>query len=91
MKIKSFTYTKSSTEASHRDVLVVSEPSSYLNGIDISELSDEDQAKFAVEMSNQLDVHKLAQQTIMAKYDVRNRFRQFDPLKMTDVKDEYIA
>lgn len=91
MKIKSFTYTKSPTDVSQRDVLVIGEPSSYLTGIDISELSEEDQAKFAVEMSNVLDNYKIAQQTVMAKYDVRNRFRQFDPLKITDVVDEYIA
>lgn len=91
MQIKSFTYTKASGEQSFRDVLVLQEPSNMLLAVDISELSQEDQAAYAVYMSKLHDEYTAKIAALNSEYDMFNRVRKFDPLKMTDVSSEYVS
>lgn len=91
MQIKSFTYTKSSGEQSFRDVLVLQEPSNMLLAVDISELSQEDQAAYAVYMSKLHDEYTAKIAALNQEYDMLNRIHKFDPLKMTDVSSEYVG
>lgn len=91
MQIKTFNYTKASGETSHRDVLVTQEPTNMLHGIDITELSQEDQAAYTVYMSKIHDEYMAKIAQLNKEYDMLNRYRKFDPLKMTDVSEEYLA
>lgn len=91
VQIKTFDYTKASGEVSQRDVLVLQEPGNMMQGIDISELNQEDQAAYAVYMSRLHDDYLDKIAALNKEYDVINRYRKFDPLKMTNVSEEYIA
>lgn len=91
MQIKSFTYTKANNEVSHRDVLVMQEPSNMLLAVDISELSQERQAEYAVYMSKIHDEYLTKIAELNKEYDMLNRIRKFDPLKMTNVESEHVA
>ncbi len=90
MKIKSFTYTKTDGSTSERVLLVMSEPYKFVTGVDISELNDEDQAMFAISMGAAHDAYLQRMIEIQDKYDVVHNFRQFDPVKMTNVKQEHV-
>lgn len=90
-QIKSFTYTKANKEVSARTVLVISEPSNMLTATDISELSYEDQVDYARTISRIHDEYLNAIAQANADFDVNNRVRKFDPLKMTEVSYEWIG
>lgn len=87
--IKTFTYTKANGSVSQRTTVSIKEPYNMYQAIDVSELNEDDQTEFAVAFSKLRDAHNQAVAELMAKYDVTHNFRQFDPLKMTDVETHY--
>lgn len=91
MEIKSFKYTKANGDVSNRDVLVITNPSNMVRGIDITELPDEDQVQLASDVSKAYDEFLKKTAEIYEHYDVRRNFRQFDVLKMTDVESIYVG
>ena len=80
-----FTYTKDDGKATKRDVVVINSPTDKYFGIDLSELSEEDQGIFEVKYQNIMDVKDEAIHQLMSDMDVRFKFRYFIPSKMTNV------
>ena len=91
MQIKSFEYTKANGNTSFRNVIVISEPSNMVRGIDVSELDEHDQAALAIRMSEAYQAYLDAQAKLFAEFDVTRNFRQFDPLKMTNIESVYFG
>lgn len=91
MEIKSFKYTKANGDVSRRDVLVITNPSNMLRGMDITELSDEAQVELANEVSKAYDEFLQKTAEIYEAFDVRRNFRQFDILKMTETNSIYVG
>ena len=91
MEIKSFKYTKANGDVSRRDVLVITNPSNMLRGMDITELSDEDQVTLASEVSKAYDEFLQKTAEIYEAFDVKRNFRQFDILKMTETTSVYVG
>lgn len=91
MQVKSFTYTKKDGSTSRRVVMVTRQPSNMLMGVDISELDKESADEYVIAHSRILDSYMAAMKELDATYDVRNRVRQFDPLKMTEITEEWIS
>lgn len=85
-----FTYTKADNKASHRALFVIVSPNNMYEGIDISELSMEDQALFIAENEAAKSDFAAEAARIRDKFDVKTMYRRFDPLKMTDVVKESV-
>lgn len=91
MNVITFKYTKADGTTSRRVMFPLVTPNKMYEGIDISELDDEaDQVEFILEMSKARDAYLAAIAVLESKYDVANRYRRFDPAKMTDVVQESI-
>jgi hypothetical protein len=88
MKLINFDYTKTDNSTTNRTLIVLSSASEFVEGIDLGELSEEDQALCALEM---MAVHTRYQEQlneVIAKHDVRNRYRRFIPKQMSNITTE---
>ena len=90
MQIASFDYTKTSGDVSKRDVLVVSEPTNVVFGIDLSELNPDDMAEFLEDYRKVFDAKQRELAEVMAKYDLTNRFRRFTPEGMSNITKVFV-
>ena len=90
MIIHTFKYTKSDGSESKRVLATVAVPSKFYSGVDISEMSTEDQALYIAEIDSAKTQYAERVQAIHQKYDLNHRFRQFDPAKMTELAHEDI-
>lgn len=90
MKILSFKYEKANGSVSNRVVLEMQDVTKHVQAIDLTELEVEDQASFAAEVSKLMDVFKAGLAKLEDEYDVKNRYRQFDPAKMSDIQKDWV-
>ncbi len=88
MSVVSFTYTKENGEVSKRDLFALTTPGDKYFGIDITELDLEDQGIFIAEMQ-QLEQERQAKiNALMAKSDLKHKFRSFLPSRMSGITTE---
>lgn len=90
MKIVSFTYTKTTGDKSDRVLAVTSEPSKFVEGIDISQFSHDELAEFTVQYGNLVDEFKQKQFELLKTFDLKHNFRRFYPEQMTNVEQDYV-
>lgn len=90
MKLVEFSYTKADGTASARAVIEVVQPTQHFEGIDISQMPEDEFAEFTLEYRNLLDEQYNAKMSIMQKYDLKHNYRRFIPEKMTDVTTNHI-
>lgn len=90
MLIYTFDYTKENNKTSRRVLVPFAVPHKHYAGVDVSELSVEDQALYITEVERAKTEYadRLAQ--LEQKYDLRHRYRQFVPERMSNVKSEDI-
>lgn len=89
--IITFNYTKEANDVSSRVyVPMVTPGAKNYFGIDITELSVEDQSQFAEEMRKIDAVRVAAVEKLMREYDIEHNFRSFVPEKMSDIEVEEI-
>ena len=86
MKYTEFTYTDAKGKVTDRKVLVISEPSNKLTGIDVSEMESEDCNSFADEYTNLYQQFIDAVEELKADYDLRHSFRQFIDVNISNRK-----
>lgn len=84
-----FKYTKKENDVSNRVFIPLVTPAAknYF-GIDITELSDEDQGIFMAEMSIIKEENNAKINALMKKFDIVHNFRAFSPEKMSDIVNE---
>lgn len=85
MKTIEFTYTKDNGDESQRTIVEVTKPTPNIGGYDISEMSSEDYAFFAVEYNALMDMHKEALVSLLNKYDLNHSYKMFKPANMSKV------
>jgi len=90
MNIISFTYTKQNGNKTERVISPAILPNTMYEGTDLSELSDEEQVQYVQELSKLHDTYKQAVLALNNNFDVNNKYRRFDPTKMTNVITEAI-
>lgn len=88
MQIATFKYTKANNVTSDRSVLVLAPAREHTMGIDISELSMEQQGEFAAAVSAAHEGYLRTLSNLMVDYDISKNTRQFDPKKMSNVTYE---
>lgn len=90
MKFVEFTYTKPDGSTSKRALIPLVSPSEYIEGIDVTQLSESDFADFCREFSAlKVDHHNQVMEKL-AQYDLRHNYRKFNPKQMTDVTSDYV-
>jgi hypothetical protein len=88
MKTITFNYTKKDGSTSERTLLAITEPHPATDkyaGIDITELSPEDGAKFVSKYEQLYEEYLEATRELQAQYDVKHSYRQFFASGMSDV------
>lgn len=81
----SFSYTKDDGKTTQRNIIPISSPTDKYFGIDLSELSEEDQGIFEARYQEIMDTKDSAIHQLMFDMDVRFKFRNFIPAKMTNI------
>ena len=90
MKLTEFTYTKRNGDVSQRAVLVTQEPNKFLQGVDVSELDNEDLGELITKLRALEDRVQAERAALMAEYDLTYSFRQFDPQLISDQTVEWV-
>lgn len=88
MNIITFTYTKTDGSKSKRVLSPSVFPNTMYEGTDISELSMEEQVDYVQALGTLHDEYLAKVSDLNVIFDVNNRYRRFDPSKMTDVVKE---
>lgn len=88
MKLSTFKYTKADGSSSERVVVVMSEPSKFVSGIDVSELDDEMQVEFYNQVKELHEKYIQDLNGLEALFDVNYRYRQFKPENMAQLVEE---
>lgn len=89
MKIKEFTYTKANGDTSKRTLVELVCPTTVYEGIDVSELSDDDFAEFVTKLNQQEKVIQEMRMALYAEFDLTHNYRRFSTERMSDVTTEY--
>ena len=90
MKLTEFTYTKRNGDVSQRAVLVSQEPNKFLQGVDVSELDNEDLGELITKLRALEDRVQAERAALMSEYDLTYSFRQFDPELISDQTVEWV-
>ena len=90
MKLTEFTYTKKNGDVSRRAVIVVSEPNKFLQGIDVSDLDNDDLAQFVCELRAIEKQYQAQRAELFANFDLTYSFRQFDTNGITDQSVDWV-
>ena len=90
MNIITFDYTKANGTITQRVVSPVVVPNNMYEGTDLSELSVQDQVLYCQALGNLKDQFKAQVAQLQADFDVNNRYRRFDPSKMTNIIEEAV-
>lgn len=89
MKIKEFTYTKANGDRSRRTLIELVSPCDSYEGVDVSELSDDDFAEFVKQLNDLESMISEMRNNLYARFDLKHNYRRFSPQRMTDVTNEY--
>ena len=90
MNFIEFTYTKTDGKTSKRAVIPLVSPTEFVEGIDVTSLSESDFADFCREFAAmKLDHHNQMMEKL-AQYDLRHNYRRFIPKQMSDVTTDYV-
>ena len=90
MKTITFDYTKADGKTSKRVLVVTKDPSIFVHGQDITELSMEDQALYIQALNTAHEEYVQRIEAINEEFDMRFKYRQFDPSRMENIIQENI-
>ncbi len=90
MNTLTFKYTKANGTQSDRVLVIMVSPNTMYEGIDVSELSAEQQGEFIAVMNTVKDKYLKAIESIKSDFDLVHSYRRFDPTKMTNVVKEVL-
>lgn len=90
LKIMEFVYTKNTGESKARAVLVMQEPQQFLEGIDLSDLPEDEFAEFVSVYSKAYDAWRLQSQTILNEFELKHNYRRFKPEGMSEATVQYV-
>jgi hypothetical protein len=90
MKLVEFNYTKADGTATTRAVIEVVQPTTHFEGIDVTQMPEDEFAEFTLEYRDLLESQYNAKIAVMQKYDLKHNYRRFIPEKMTNVTADHI-
>jgi len=90
MKLLEFTYTKQGGDVSKRAVIELVTPSTFVEGWDVSNLSESDFASFTETMGSLRRRHHEETMQLLQDFDLKHNYRRFKPEGMSDIQVEYV-
>lgn len=90
MKLVEFVYTKADNTTSNRAVIEMLAPNKCFEGIDISQINQDQLAEFVTEFRALKNEQHNATMLLLAKHDLKHNYRRFIPEQMTNVTVEHI-
>lgn len=90
MKLIEFTYTKSDGSQSERAVIELQQPCKYVEGIDVSQMPEQDFADFCREFSLLKTAQHDETMRLLEQFDLKHNYRRFIPEQMQSVKADYV-
>ena len=90
MKLVEFTYTKSDGSTTKRAVIELVTPTKYVEGIDVTQLSESDFASFTQAISQLKTAQHNETMSLLDTYDLNHNYRKFIPEQMSDVTSDYV-
>lgn len=90
MKLIEFTYTKADGSQSSRAVIELQQPSKYMEGLDVTQLTEGEFAVFIEAYRKLKNSQHEATMELLAKYDLKHNYRRFIPENMEAVTTEHI-
>ena len=90
MKFIKFDYTDLKNKTTHREALVVQEPTDKVACIDLSELNPETQAEFIAQYDAIRNTFLEQVKALQKTFEVQHRYRQFFPDRMCDLLEEEV-
>lgn len=90
MKLLEFTYTKPNGDISERAVIELVQPTDHIEGIDVTQMPEDEFALFANEFRELKAAQHEATMALLAKFDLKHNYRRFVPQRMTEINSEYV-
>lgn len=90
MNFIEFTYTKADGTTSKRAVIPMFGPTKFVEGIDVSQMSEDEFADFCREFSALKLTQHEETMTMLEQFDLKHNYRRFSPENMSDVITEYV-
>lgn len=90
MKIMEFMYTKTNGDFKKRVVMLMQEPQKFFEGIDVSDLDQDEFAEFVNSYGKALDDWKAESQAIINKFDLKHNYRRFLSEGVSEAKIEHV-
>lgn len=90
MKLLEFTYTKPNGDVSERAVIELVQPTDHVEGIDVTQMPEDEFALFADEYRELKNAQHEATMALLAKFDLKHNYRRFVPQRMADINTEYV-
>ena len=90
MNIITFDYTKKDESISKRVLAVMVKPNKMYEGLDLSELSEEEQGAAGEAVTKAYNEYLSALSLVEEQFDLKYRYRRFDTTKMTNIEVDTI-
>jgi len=90
MMLMTFDYKKSCGSTSKRTFVPFVTPATMWGGLDVSEMSTEEQALYLTELEVVKQTYADSLKALQDKYELNHRYRQFKPENMANIKTEDI-
>jgi hypothetical protein len=90
MKLLEFNYTKQTGEVSKRAVIELVTPTTFVEGWDVTNLTDNEFAKFAESMGNIRRRQHEETMQLLQEFDLKHNYRRFKPEGMSNIQVEYV-
>jgi len=90
MNFIEFTYTKADGTESKRAVLPLVGPTKFVEGIDVSQMPEDEFAVFCREFSALKSAQHEQTMAILEQFDLKHNYRRFIPEQMTDITTDYV-
>jgi hypothetical protein len=90
MKIKEFTYTKPNGDVSQRAVVELVSPTEHMEGIDVTELDQDQYAAFIGQLRELEGEMYKRRLELYADFDLQHNYRRFLPQRKTNVTTEFV-
>lgn len=89
-EIISFTYRKANGEVSNRQLVPFTKPGRFFSGIDVSELSEEEQGRYLAALEKVREAYQIELAKLADTFDLNHRYRQFAEDRMTIINIEQV-
>ena len=90
MNFIEFTYTKADGTESKRAAIPLFGPTTFVEGIDVSQMPEDEFADFCREFSALKSTQHEETMAMLEQFDLKHNYRRFIPEQMSDITTDYV-